>query len=147
MCSAVQNQGVNAFGTIVMYNITKYTFGTNEINLLPLFASKFSDTSHTVWRLLVCEDYHEYELIQTGFVLVKGFIEHLQIVIPSNYSVIAHPHTLQSTTARSKSSESALSSPVIAWLWIPTISSHSLLNFLSTGDRPTTDYTLDFSSL
>jgi hypothetical protein len=44
MGSAVQNQGVNVFGTIVMYNITQHTIGTNEMNLHPPFAPKFSDS-------------------------------------------------------------------------------------------------------
>jgi hypothetical protein len=37
--------------------------------------------------------------LQTGFGLVIGFIEHLQIVITSNYSAIANSHTLQFITA------------------------------------------------
>jgi hypothetical protein len=46
------------------------------------------------------------------FGLVIGFIEHLQIVTTSNYSAIASSHTLQFTTARTESSQSAVSSPV-----------------------------------
>jgi hypothetical protein len=49
-----------------------------------------------------------------GFGLVIGFIDHLQIVTTSNYSVIANSHTLQFTTARAKSFQSAMSSPVVA---------------------------------
>jgi hypothetical protein len=45
---------------------------------------------------------------------VIGFILHLQIVTTSNYSVIANSYTLQFTTACTKSSESAVSSPVVA---------------------------------
>jgi hypothetical protein len=47
-----------------------------------------------------------------GFGLVIGFIEHLQIVTTSNYSGIVNSHALQFTAARSKSSQSAVSSPV-----------------------------------
>jgi hypothetical protein len=47
------------------------------------------------------------------FSLVTGFIEHLQIVTTSNYSAITSSHTLQFTTACSKSSQPAVSSPVV----------------------------------
>jgi hypothetical protein len=48
-----------------------------------------------------------------GFGLVIGFIVHLQIVTTSNYSTIANSHTQQFTTAHTKSSHSAVSSPVV----------------------------------
>jgi hypothetical protein len=44
--------------------------------------------------------------------LVIGFVEHLQIVTTSNYRANANSHTPQFTTARTKSSQSAVSSPV-----------------------------------
>jgi hypothetical protein len=50
-----------------------------------------------------------------GFGSVTGFIEHLEIVTKSNYSTIANSHTLQFTTARTMSSQSAVSSLVVAW--------------------------------
>jgi hypothetical protein len=50
-----------------------------------------------------------------GFGLVIGFIGNLQIVNTSNYSAIANSQTLQYTTARTKSSQSAVSSLVVAW--------------------------------
>jgi hypothetical protein len=43
-----------------------------------------------------------------GYGLVIGFIEHLQIVTTSTYSIIANSHILQFTTACTKSSQSAL---------------------------------------
>jgi hypothetical protein len=49
-----------------------------------------------------------------GFGLVIGFIEHLQIVSTSNSSTIGNSHTLQFTTACTKSSQSAVSSWVVA---------------------------------
>jgi hypothetical protein len=49
------------------------------------------------------------------FELVTGFIEHLQIVTTNNYSAIANSHTLQFTTARINSSQSAVSSLVVVW--------------------------------
>jgi hypothetical protein len=49
-----------------------------------------------------------------GFGLIIGFTEHLQIVTTSNYSAIANSHTLQLTSACTKSSQSTVSSPVVA---------------------------------
>jgi hypothetical protein len=49
------------------------------------------------------------------FGLVLGFIEHLQIVTASSFSIVINSHTLQFTTACTKSSQSDVSSPVIAW--------------------------------
>jgi hypothetical protein len=48
--------------------------------------------------------------------LAIGFIEHLhtQLVTNSNYIAITDSHTLQFTTARAKSFQSAVSSPVVA---------------------------------
>jgi hypothetical protein len=42
-------------------------------------------------------------------------MELLKLVTTSNYSDIANLHTLHFTTARTKSSQSAVSSPVVAW--------------------------------
>jgi hypothetical protein len=52
--------------------------------------------------------------------LVTGFIEHLQIVTTSNCSANANSHILQFSTARAKASQSAVSSPVVAWQRLPT---------------------------
>jgi hypothetical protein len=46
---------------------------------------------------------------------VIGFIEILQNVTTNNYSAYANSDTLQFTTARTKSSQFALSSSVVAW--------------------------------
>jgi hypothetical protein len=59
-------------------------------------------------------------------------------VTESNYSALASSHTLQFTTARTKFSHSAVSSPIVAWWRIPTVSSASLLTFLPAGDCLTT---------
>jgi hypothetical protein len=48
-----------------------------------------------------------------GFGLVIGVTDHLQIVTTSNCSAIANSHTLQFTTARTKSSQSAVPSPAV----------------------------------
>jgi hypothetical protein len=48
------------------------------------------------------------------FGLLIGFTERLQIVTTSNYSAIVNSHALQFTTARAKSSQSTVSSPVDA---------------------------------
>jgi hypothetical protein len=52
--------------------------------------------------------------------LVIGFIEHLHNVTTSNYSAIANSHNLQLNTARNEPSQSAVSSPVVVWEWLPT---------------------------
>jgi hypothetical protein len=50
-----------------------------------------------------------------GFKFVIGVTEHLQIVTTSNCSEIANPNALQFITARTKTSNSSVSSPVVAW--------------------------------
>jgi hypothetical protein len=50
-----------------------------------------------------------------GLELVIGFIEHLWIVTTGNYSAMANLHTVQFTTARTKSSQFAVSSLIVAW--------------------------------
>jgi hypothetical protein len=52
--------------------------------------------------------------LQTVLGLVTGFIEHLQNVTTNN-SANANSHTLQFIKARTESSQSAVSSPVVAW--------------------------------
>jgi hypothetical protein len=47
--------------------------------------------------------------------LVIGFIGLIQIVTTRNYRAIANSHTLKFTTAFTKSSQFAVSSPVVAW--------------------------------
>jgi hypothetical protein len=49
------------------------------------------------------------------FGLVIGFTAHLQIVTTTKYKVITNSHTLQFTTACTKSSQSAVSSLVVTW--------------------------------
>jgi hypothetical protein len=56
-----------------------------------------------------------YHVIEFDYRLIIGYMEHLQIVKTINYSAIAISHILQFTTARTKSSHSAVSSPVVAW--------------------------------
>jgi hypothetical protein len=43
------------------------------------------------------------------------FIDHFQVVSTSNFSAVASSHTQQFTTARTKSSQFSVSSPVVAW--------------------------------
>jgi hypothetical protein len=49
-----------------------------------------------------------------GFGLVIGYVEHLHVVTTSNYSAAVKLHSLQFTRARTESSQSAVSSPVVA---------------------------------
>jgi hypothetical protein len=55
-----------------------------------------------------------------GFGLVIGFTEHLQIITTSNYSAFVNSHTLQFTTERIKSSQSAVSSLAVTWQRLQT---------------------------
>jgi hypothetical protein len=47
----------------------------------------------TVLNSLTFVYFHVIECLYTGFELVIGFIEHLQIVTTSNYSTIANSHS------------------------------------------------------
>jgi hypothetical protein len=58
---------------------------------------------------------HMYEWLQMGVGLVIGFVEHLQNVTTSNYSAIANSRSQQFIIARTKSSQSAESSPIVVW--------------------------------
>jgi hypothetical protein len=69
------------------------------------------------------------------FGLVIRFIGHLQVVTIGNYSAIANSHF---ATACTKSSQFDVSSPVVAWWRIPTMSSVSVLTFLPAGFTHTT---------
>jgi hypothetical protein len=82
---------------------------------------------------------HVIEWLWVGFRLVIWFTEHVQIVTKINYSAIANSHTLQFTVARTMSSQSAVSSPVVAWWQISTMSSASVLKFLPGGNCLTTN--------
>jgi hypothetical protein len=51
----------------------------------------------------------------TGYGLLISFIGLLEIVTTVNYNAFANSHTPQFTTARTKCSQSVVSSPVVAW--------------------------------
>jgi hypothetical protein len=72
-------------------------------------------------------------------VWVIGFIEHLQIVTASNYSVIAYSHTLQFTTARTKSAAFA---GCLVTASKAVDSSASMFTSLMAGDCLTTNLAL-----
>jgi hypothetical protein len=57
---------------------------------------------------------HVYEWLYTGFGLVIGFVDHSQIVTTINYSTLTNSLTQQFTTTCTKSSQTAVSLPVIA---------------------------------
>jgi hypothetical protein len=50
-----------------------------------------------------------------GFELIIGFIELLRNVTANNYSANTNSRTLRFTTACTKSSQSAVPSPAVAW--------------------------------
>jgi hypothetical protein len=57
----------------------------------------------------------QVKVLSRNFRLAIGCIEHFQIVTTSNYSSVANSHTPHFTTAYTKSSLSAVSSPVVVW--------------------------------
>jgi hypothetical protein len=83
-----------------------------------------------------------------GIWLVIGFTEHLQNVATSNYSAIANANTLQFTTAHTQHYSVCCVFISRYLITASTISSASVLTFLSTGDCPTTvDSQLDSTPL
>jgi hypothetical protein len=60
-----------------------------------------------------------------------------QLVPTSSCSATAISHPLQFTTDGTKSSQSTVSSPVVAWWRIPKMTSAPALRFLPVGDSPT----------
>jgi hypothetical protein len=69
------------------------------------------------------------EWLQTGSGLVIEFTEYLQNITTNNYDSLTELHTpkITATTAHIKSSQGAMSSPVVAWQQIPTMSSAFVL--------------------
>jgi hypothetical protein len=63
---------------------------------------------------------HVLQWLQTGFELVIGYFDQLQIVNTSNYSAIASSHTLHFTTERSTFFQSVVPSPVVVWQQLST---------------------------
>jgi hypothetical protein len=74
---------------------------------------------HVRWQVSQYFSYHVMNHIVTcmsdynGVWIGNWIIEHLLIVTTSNYSAIANSRTLQFTTTRTKSSQSAVSSLVV----------------------------------
>jgi hypothetical protein len=89
---------------------------------------------------LYCVSYcHVHEWLQTGF-LIFGFIEHLQVVTTNKYNIVADLHTLQITTAQSKSLPAC---SVFSKRFLVTASNHGyssasvLKSSLNGGSLPT----------
>jgi hypothetical protein len=78
-----------------------------------------------------------------------GFIELLQNVTTNNYYSLTELHApkITVTIAHIKSIQFAMSSPVIAWWQIPTMSSASMLMFLLAGDCHTAHSFLQLSTV
>jgi hypothetical protein len=80
------------------------------------------DVTVLAWRkyaTVSCIQFITYNIVTwftvEGFGLVIEFIETLQNVTTINYTGNANSHTLQFIRARTKSSQSVLYSPVVAW--------------------------------
>jgi hypothetical protein len=85
-----------------------------QIHIICNFSNSCTNSSVMFYMSMEFNFCKETQTID-GFRLVTGYIAHLQIVTTSNCSAIANSHTQQFTTARTKSSQSAVSSPVFAW--------------------------------
>jgi hypothetical protein len=81
-------------------------------------------SSYFLIRLLVASPITDYTVTCISdyrrVILVIGFINYLQIVTTNNDKAIANSHTPQFATARIKSSQSVVSSPVVVWQRLPT---------------------------
>jgi hypothetical protein len=84
-----------------------------------------------------------------GFLLVIGFIEHLQNVTTNNCNSLTELPTPKTTvtTTHIKSSQFAMSALAVAWWWIPTMCSASMLTFFPADDCLTTNSLLQLSCL
>jgi hypothetical protein len=72
------------------------------------------------------------------FGLGTGFINHLQIILISNYNTIANPHILKIIRAHAKSSQSAFTSRVLVTDLNKGDSSASVFTWLLSGEYGTT---------
>jgi hypothetical protein len=101
----------------------------------------FSPPIQSSWSISPTSDTscHIIEWLYTGFGLVIGFIEHLQNVTTNNYDSLTQLHIpkITVTTAHIKSSQFAMSSPVIAWWWITAVLLHSHSYWLVTVSQLT----------
>jgi hypothetical protein len=77
---------------------------------------------------------------------VIEFINHLQIIITTNYDAIAVLHILQITTAQAKPSQSAFTSRFLVTDLNNGDSSASVLMSLLSGEYPTTTLLLQLTN-
>jgi hypothetical protein len=97
----------------------------------------------SLWIDIYC---HVFEMrLSRRFGLVIGFIEHLQLVIISNYSAIANLHTLQITRAQAKP-QSAFTVRFRVTDLNNGNSSASVLTSLLSGEYPTTELLLQLTN-
>jgi hypothetical protein len=80
-----------------------------------------------------------------GFRLVTPFIDHLQIVTASNYSVIAKLHTSQNTREHARSSQSDFTSRFLVTDLNRGDSAASVLTSLPAGNLKTDLYMLQYN--
>jgi hypothetical protein len=128
----------STFFSLLHSTIRRFTVWTNEEQRE--MEADYSGGQSSPWVVASRgRNCHMYEWLQMGFGFVAGFIENLQIINMRNYSTSTNSHTLQFTITHTKSSQSAVSSLVIALWQIPTMSCTSMLTFLPTGECPTSN--------
>jgi hypothetical protein len=79
----------------------------------PLYAPDPQVNIAVQLQILLCIFSHDGMTVDGVLIRYCIFIEHLQIVTTSNYSVIPNTRILKFTTASTKSSSSAVSLPVV----------------------------------
>jgi hypothetical protein len=75
---------------------------------------KYAQVEIKIIYLIIINTVTRIVSLQTVFVLVIGFTEHLEIVTTSNSSAITNSPAQHFTTG-TKSSQSTVPSPVVAW--------------------------------
>jgi hypothetical protein len=93
------------------FTAKKLALNLDETNVTKCIINNLEQWPLNIGYSVKC--FHVYEWLQTGFGLVIGFIDHLQIITTSIYNTFTNFHTLQ--IAAAQSFQFAMSSPVVPW--------------------------------